>query len=104
MSEARIRTMQPFGRESELRCEAVRIASDSFPLTPALSLRERGNRRQSASAFGIAETFECRARGFPLPKGEGRGEGEQDAASLYAPDRSMSHQPRVVSPAEPGIC
>jgi len=47
-----------------------------FPLTPALSLRERGNRLPlavEAEALGI---LECRTTRLPLPKGEGRGEGE----------------------------
>ena len=50
-----------------------------FPLTPALSLRERENYRQrsgEASTLGIVERLAALP---PLPKGEGRGEGEQAA-------------------------
>src|SRR2546427_7423741 len=47
-----------------------------FPLTPALSPGERGNRRQSAGKSAAARTSERWARGLPLPRGEGRGEGE----------------------------
>jgi hypothetical protein len=52
-----------------------------FPLTPALSPRERedsGQRSGETDALGAAER---RSVGHPLPKGEGRGEGEGDAAN-----------------------
>jgi hypothetical protein len=42
-----------------------------FPLTPALSPRERENRRQSGGASQAAGVFEPRPLLFPLPKGEG---------------------------------
>jgi hypothetical protein len=54
----------------------------SFPLTPALSLRERENRIQPLSICcdwigeaSLQETGKPRLL-FPLPKGEGQGEGE----------------------------
>src|SRR5437764_386741 len=44
---------------------------DLFPLTPALSLREREQRRQR---IGVVAT---RSLVLPLPEGEGWGEGER---------------------------
>jgi hypothetical protein len=46
-----------------------------FPLTPALSLRERGNRHQSVGKARRAGIIERRTQLLPLPMGEGRGEG-----------------------------
>ena len=48
-----------------------------FPLTPALSLREREARRPILRQPDAPEWFERRARILPLPEGEGRGEGEE---------------------------
>src|SRR5437870_1138372 len=62
--------------------------SDVFPLTPALSPVERGNRPQPVGESEMVGTFERRALGLPLPKGEGRGEGEQDARPKPTPDVS----------------
>ncbi len=57
----------------------------SFPLTSALSLRERENRIQPFSIccdwigeVSLQETGKHRLL-FPLPKGEGQGEWEQAA-------------------------
>ena len=63
------------------------------PLTPTLSLRERGNRSQCFGRSNRAGFADSLAAILPLPKGEGRafaapewlrprrrGEGEQDAA------------------------
>jgi hypothetical protein len=53
-----------------------------FPLTPALSLGERGKRPQilgkAATEFcSVAfQFYENAQRLFPLPAGEGQGEGE----------------------------
>ena len=50
---------------------------DPFPLTPALSLGERGHQSVAfgnPNSLGFADRL---ARILPLPKGEGRGEGEQ---------------------------
>jgi hypothetical protein len=52
-----------------------------FPLTPALSLRERENlppRLRQSRAPGLVATRDAL---FPLPEGEGKGEGESDAAN-----------------------
>ena len=48
-----------------------------FPLTPALSLRERENqgpRRNNSKLLGFSIALPAI---LPLPEGEGRGEGEQ---------------------------
>ena len=47
-----------------------------FPLTPALSLRER-ERRIPLSADRDATALRALADFLPLPAGEGRGEGER---------------------------
>ena|SRR5947207_564508 len=47
-----------------------------FPLTPALSPRDRENRRQSVGESYVSPMFEGRDALHPLPAGEGRGEGE----------------------------
>jgi len=57
----------------------------SFPLTPALSLGERGNRSPSTGRPAPREFEETRAERLPLPKGEGWGEGEQRAHLSGAP-------------------
>ena len=59
-----------------------------FPLTPALSLREREHRRQrirEPEALGI---MSVRSLLLPLPEGEGRGEGER--ALEIADDESFA--------------
>jgi hypothetical protein len=56
---------------------AARSADAHFPLTPALSLGERENHRLSFGKSRTVEKCETRARLFPLPEGEGKGEGEQ---------------------------
>ncbi len=50
-----------------------------FPLTPALSLGEREPIRPHVPALKHCRFVPRRAASLPLPKGEGRGEGEQDA-------------------------
>src|ERR1035441_1677488 len=50
-----------------------------FPLTPALSLKEREKLWQRIGQPGASSIFERRAVMLPLPEGEGRGEGEQAA-------------------------
>ena len=56
-------------------------ASDPFPLTPALSLRERENGRQRAGESEPSGMFERWRRWLPFPEGEGRGEGERGSRS-----------------------
>jgi hypothetical protein len=48
-----------------------------FPLTPSLSLRERGNQGQSLDISWHDSLAEGLAPILHLPKGDGRGEGEQ---------------------------
>ena len=48
-----------------------------FPLTPALSLRERVTSLQSWSTSRRFRLSHALVAVLPLPKGEGRGEGEQ---------------------------
>jgi len=61
----------------------VRVANVVFPLTPALSLKERENPRQMFGESSIVGNSEDRALLFPLPKGEGQGEGKQLAVSRF---------------------
>jgi multidrug efflux pump subunit AcrB len=65
------------------KLDARQVAKAAFPLTPALSLRERENRRQSSSGSSARSTEEARSPAArremvpPLPAGEGLGEGER---------------------------
>ncbi len=59
--------------------EAVRTFKALFPLTPALSLREREPRRPPSEQSAAPRDLENRTTVPPLPQGEGRGEGEQTA-------------------------
>ena len=54
---------------------AKREASLRGVLTPALSLGERVNCRQSGSESEMAETFECYTSALARAAGQGRGEG-----------------------------
>ena len=94
--------MQPFGRGSDLRSDAdgVRAAGVSFPLTPALSLGERGNAFRCFGTSNRARFALGLAAILPLPEGEGRGEGEQDATYPRSPDHYRNRQTLGVSPAE----
>jgi cytochrome c oxidase assembly protein subunit 15 len=58
---------------------APALLGSPFPLTPPLSPGERENPRQSADESGGVGILENRPRLLPLPEGEGRGEGGQDA-------------------------
>jgi len=55
----------------------MRIARP-FPLTPTLSLRERVCHIQSFEKSKRLTKGNRRAMILPLPRGEGRGEGERD--------------------------
>jgi hypothetical protein len=59
-----------------------------FPLTPALSLRERGNYGQHLRETGTLGNAGRLAACLPLPEGEGRGEGESDTRPTSAVDLS----------------
>ncbi len=53
------------------------LSDAHFPLTPALSLRERVPRRQLFEEPVALGLFEGQDAVLPLPEGEGWGEGEQ---------------------------
>ena len=81
--------MQPFGQGSDRKSDAdgVRTATVSFSLTPALGpqsrlvgIGERGNPSQCLGRSNRARFAAGLAAILPLPRGEGWGEGEQDAA------------------------
>ncbi len=59
-----------------------------FPLTPALSLGERGNLGQSLEVSWRVRCAGALATILPLPKGEGRGEGER--IIRYSPCRYVA--------------
>ena len=60
---------------------SAEYSSAAFPLTPALSLREREDSLQRWEISGV--TFaNALPRILPLPEGEGSGEREQDAPRL----------------------
>src|SRR5439155_16625336 len=56
-----------------------RRSSASFPLTPALSLREREQRGATLKSSNHLRFAERLTAIPPLPWGEGRGEGERNA-------------------------
>jgi NADH-quinone oxidoreductase subunit F len=71
----------------------------SFPLTPALSPRERENCRPSVGESKVAENLKHRASLPPLPGGEGWGEGK---VSMRKPETGGIGFPRSgVSPLSP---
>jgi excinuclease ABC subunit A len=72
---------------------AVRLGGDESrakfkqraPLTPALSLRERGSGSQRSGDSERPGISNALAKSLPLPEGEGRGEGEDDGHQPNAP-------------------
>jgi hypothetical protein len=52
------------------------ISRAPFPLTPTLSLRERGHHRQRVQKPRTSEHLEARGMVLSLPEGEGWGEGK----------------------------
>src|SRR6266480_4817991 len=85
-----LKAIGPFGQRGDFwgSANAVGTASVTFPLTPALSLWERENPPLACSTTqrGVCPTNfpnnrTCR-RLFPLPVGEGQGEGNQLAVRL----------------------
>ena len=78
-----------------------------FPLTPALSLRERGCYTPSAEHSWDARLGYMLPTILPLPKGEGRGEGEQGGriavASPNAPG-TLRTAPQILVALAEGVC
>ena len=64
-------------RESIAKVAPLWCSHDPFPLTPALSLREREHRRQRIREPKVLGVVATRSLVLPLPEGEGRGEGER---------------------------
>ena len=58
--------------------------NEAFPLTPALSPRERENSSQSVGDTATGTVHGEQPLLFPLPAGEGQGEGEQSGLALQA--------------------
>jgi len=63
-----------------------------FPLTPALSPRERENGRQRVHKPSAPGMVERRSACLPLPGGEGRGEGEQAVVKAEASETIHIHR------------
>src|SRR5258708_10955403 len=61
-------------------------SSASFPLTPTLSLRERGRQRAALELSDGLRSADQRAAILTLPEGEGGGEGEQEALKENTPN------------------
>jgi len=80
-------------RKTDWKSELGLRDLDSFPLTPALSLRERENCRQSVGETNRRTKFESRPPLLPLPRGEGWGEGERDSRAPAA--KSLESAKRV---------
>ena len=66
----------PLPKGASVTLVATAEAVDSCSLTPVLSPEERENRRQSVGESGGAGTDAGRTLLFPLPEGEGQGEGK----------------------------
>ena len=65
------------GPEAIGRIAPLWYSYDPFPLTPALSLRERENQGRHCDSFNQLGCSNALPIMLPLPEGEGRGEGEQ---------------------------
>ncbi len=79
----------------------MRTQRGCFPLTPPLSLWERENGRQSIDEAKALLKIKTRAALSPLPKAEGRGEGERGGRQPRAPGIANAHPTRR-SPVCPG--
>src|SRR5512138_2682376 len=67
-----------------------------FPLTPALSLKERENRSQNLPFVKARGRFELRNIVLPLPKGEGWGEGKGNVRKQQRDSSRTSAAPRLL--------
>jgi hypothetical protein len=68
-----------------------------FPLTPALSPRERGPRTPTQDDTGRLRPRAAPAQVLPLPNGEGRGEGEGAVALSTAPSHTTARFIRITA-------
>src|SRR2546426_2988844 len=69
--------------------DSARARSNAhFPLTPTLSLGERENHFRSFDEPPLSQSPNACARALPLPKGEGRGEGEPGMRTELASEAS----------------
>ena len=75
---------------------ATSCSTNAFPITPALSPRERENHRQSVGESKVLGNVENRPSLHPLPKGEGRGEGKQVARHSRPFDTTDFVGPRAI--------
>ena len=64
-------------REAIAKTAPLWYSHAPFPLTPALSLREREHRRRRIRKRAPLGVVPTRSLVLPLPEGEGRGEGER---------------------------
>src|SRR5207247_2185896 len=71
------RSPKPEGREPIAKVPDVFAFQGPFPLTPALSLREREKQKPRCDNSKPLPLSDALPVMLPLPKGEGRGEGEQ---------------------------
>ena len=69
------------------------VLHNAFPLTPALSLREREGRIPHLAEAGHPSLPDALADVLPLQEGEGRGEGERHVLTQCVPLASLSLAP-----------
>jgi len=77
MSNAAAAGTQCQGGEAIAKVTAFFYSHGPFPLTPALSLREREHYRQRTRQLEPLGVVAKLSLVHPLPEGEGRGEGER---------------------------
>jgi hypothetical protein len=74
------------------------FSNAAFPLTPALSLRERETHTPPLEYTWRGRFANALTTILPLSKGEGQGEGERDVQTSRA--LYLSHEPRLqITPA-----
>src|SRR5436190_65134 len=81
-NDEKVGKLQPSGFRSSVanwKTPALCNFPSAFPLTPALSLRERENQGPHCDNSKRLRLSNALPTMLPLPEGEGRGEGEQSA-------------------------